>query len=501
MPHILYIIGLISVAEICQWNSYIWRFNKFLASVIIISLSVASGILIIQSATIWALLLLIINTYRVVNLLRVVEHRSKKSYLLRVCRQTSLILIGLQIVIVILWYLARQYQYSISLLVVVCLCIQVIVAVTLLVSISRNARKMSAVELNQNLTDEQLPTLTIAIPARNETLDLQACLAKLTKSNYPKLEIVVLDDCSQSAKTPEIIRQFAHDGVRFIAGDVPPDKWLAKNFAYEQLLQQSNGELILFCGVDVRFDEATLREIVTIFLNKHKKMLSFMPINELPASSRIRSLIIQPSRYAWEIALPRKTFNRPPVLSTCWITQRQFLNKSGTFKAIKNSISPESYFAKQAVQADDGYCFLISSLTLGLSSSKSVDEQKATAVRTRYPQLHRRPEFVMLTSLLEIVSFDIPLLFFLYYLLSFRLLYCVSALIVCLLNGVFYAYISFITYRKKFVWTYCLAPIASMYDICILNLSMWLYEFKEVIWKERNVCIPVMQTYDKLPKA
>jgi hypothetical protein len=44
-------------------------------------------------------------------------------------------------------------------------------------------------------------------------------------------------------------------------------------------------------------------------------------------------------------------------------------------------------------------------------------------------------------------------------------------------------------------------PFAAIYDICMLNYSMWQYEFGEVIWKDRNVCIPIMGVTDKLPPA
>ena len=41
--------------------------------------------------------------------------------------------------------------------------------------------------------------------------------------------------------------------------------------------------------------------------------------------------------------------------------------------------------------------------------------------------------------------------------------------------------------------------VAAIYDICLLNYSMLRYEFGEVIWKDRNVCIPVMQAIPRLP--
>lgn len=36
-------------------------------------------------------------------------------------------------------------------------------------------------------------------------------------------------------------------------------------------------------------------------------------------------------------------------------------------------------------------------------------------------------------------------------------------------------------------------------ELCIGLLSMYKYEFSEVIWKDRNICEPVMHTIPKLP--
>jgi uncharacterized membrane protein len=57
-----------------------------------------------------------------------------------------------------------------------------------------------------------------------------------------------------------------------------------------------------------------------------------------------------------------------------------------------------------------------------------------------------------------------------------------------------------ITYRRFTFRGLWLLPLAALYDIGLLNYSMWLYEFREVLWKGRNVCIPIMQAIPGLPK-
>jgi hypothetical protein len=38
------------------------------------------------------------------------------------------------------------------------------------------------------------------------------------------------------------------------------------------------------------------------------------------------------------------------------------------------------------------------------------------------------------------------------------------------------------------------------YDMAILHYSMWQYEFSEVDWKGRNICVPAMHVIPHLPK-
>ena len=69
--------------------------------------------------------------------------------------------------------------------------------------------------------EDELPTVSVCIPARNEMHALEQCLEYILASDYGKLEVLVLDD-SSSDQTPHIIRSFAHAGVRFIPGSPLP---------------------------------------------------------------------------------------------------------------------------------------------------------------------------------------------------------------------------------------------------------------------------------------
>jgi glycosyltransferase involved in cell wall biosynthesis len=430
--------------------------------------------------------------------MRLIEGRTRADFLKRVSLVSSLSLLVLQLVVI---GLTTIDAFSLLDWLYLSAAAQTAFALVLLLSALRNLRTTRPKLPATHYADRDLPTLTVAIPARNETDDLEACLVSLTQSNYPKLEIIVLDDCSQNRRTPEIMRQFAHDGVRYLSGKVPPDEWLAKNYAYYQLEQEANGELLLFCGVDARFESQTLRLLVETLLAKKKTMLSVIPANVVPTRWSLESLMVQPGRYAWELSLPRRLLNRPPVLSTCWLINTKALALAGGLPAVRRKNSVESYFARQTAIGSDGYAFIQSTPEIGLLSKKSFNEQRMTAVRTRYPQLHRRPELVGLLSLTELFIVSGPFVLALHGLIERQWILLGMSLVNVVLLNVFFSKVVNLTYRRFLLRGCWLLPFVILYDIVLLNYSMWQYEFGEIIWKGRNVCLPVMRAIPQLPKV
>jgi glycosyltransferase involved in cell wall biosynthesis len=492
MTHELIALGIVSLLELSIWLPPIWKdLRKPVACIAIILLSMASAWYLSSHWSGWTLLVVILSGYRIFNLLRIVEDRPPLDYMALATLRTSLMLISSQLLLVFLAYLGHHTHISLSSWLAGARLTDLAIALLLLLGTMRHVRKTQALPITNHIATRDLPTLTVAVPARNETDDLDSCLQSLIASSYPKLEILVLDDCSQDKHTPEIIKGFAHDGVRFMAGKKPPEHWLAKNYAYQQLADEANGEILLFCGVDTRFEPDSLELMVETMLARKKAMLSILPSNALPSSHNPESAIIQPLRYAWELALPRRWFKRPPVLSTCWLIRSKLLKDSGGFKAVTSSTSVESYFARIAVAKNNSYSFLRSAGVLGLMSHKSTDEQRATAIRTRYPQTHRRPEIVAAIGLAEAFILIAPFVL----LVSAAVTHSWLNLGVSIFNVVvvtlFYVVMLNVTYGVFLVRGLWSLLLASFYDIALLNHSMWRYEFREVIWKDRNICLPL----------
>lgn len=473
--------------------------RRSLAISAVIAGGLVAGALVAMRPNVFSVLLAILSLYRLLNMMRVVEERMHAQYLRHATRTTSFSLIGMQLVTVATWWGWHTWHTTGHVTWAVVAALQAVIALLLLVSAARNLKKTAWPKTDKHFSDKELPTVTVAIPARNETEDLQQCLQTVIASDYPKLEVIVLDDCSQTKRTPEIIKQFAHDGVRFVQGDVPSDTWLPKNQAYDRLVKEASGEYILFAGVDTRFAPHSVRRLVATLLARKKQMISVLPERQKSAYGQFS--LIQAMRQWWELAPPRRLFNRPPVLSSCWLIQRQALHDAGSFVAVARSIVPEAHFAKALVQTD-GYSFLRAGLGLGIESNKTTRDQRNTATRMRYPQLHRRPEQVALVSLAELFVLLGPFVLALGgFWLPIGPLAQVLAAAASVLLVITYELIVRSTKVNSFWLGLAGQPLAALTDIGLLHYSMWKYEFSIVEWKGRNICIPAMHVVPHLPKV
>lgn len=469
----------------------LWRFRRFLSSFLIVYIIISSAWLCLNVGVIGTIPIVILAIFRIGNLLRIIKNRMHTAYLKRVTSRTALALFVLHPLMIggLFLPLVLSPNNAINALIK----IQFIVASGILLITVRNIRKLSFKMPDTHMSDKELPTVTVAIPARNESNDLRECLNSIIANDYPKLEIIVLDDCSQ-ARTADVIKGFAQDGVRFIPGNPPAERWLAKNQAYQTLYEHASGGLVLFCGVDVRLGSQAIRSMVNLLNSRNKSMLSVLPIR---IDSSPSHAFIQPMRYWWELALPRRLFNRPPVLSTCWMISRAKLRELGGFSAVSHAILPEGFFARELVKTDR-YSFVRASNELEVKTVKKVLEQYATAIRQRYPQIRKRPEWALILTFANILLLLMPFGLLVASIwvggYSFWLVLGTCLMLVCS-----HVLIVNITDPANSLFSAVTFPLAVFSELIIGYNSMLKYEFFTINWKDRNICIPVMHVIPRLP--
>jgi hypothetical protein len=360
--------------------------------------------------------------------------------------------------------------------------VSIVVAFLLLLSTLVAAYKFRYVR--PKTESDRRPTVTLAIPARNEVHAIKANIEAALASNYNKIEILVLDDSSQDS-TPQIIKSFAHDGVRFVEGQEPSRFWISKNQAYQSLLEQASGEIIIFCGVDVHLAADSVTQMVDQFMANKLKMMSIKPIN---SSSGFAAHVLQPLRHYWAMAIPRFIIGRPAAVSSLWMADRQSLLKAGGFVSVKNSVLPESHFAKIFTK-QGAYGHYIADLQLGVTTRKRVSSQYETAIRLTYPVLRR--SLALSTLALFAVGIFMVMPFVLAVLALFNgrdLIMLAPAIMLALSNIVVVSKIS-PTALPSAIITF---PFSMIAQLAVIAISAWMYEFEQVNWKGRDISVTTL---------
>ncbi len=330
---------------------------------------------------------------------------------------------------------------------------------------------------------DSLPSVTVCIPARNETHAMTDSLERVIASTYPKLEIIVLDDLSGD-DTSALIKAFAHEGIRFVEGSKLPEGWLGKNHALQALLKQASGTYVLFMDVDTRLSPESIEQLVAYTLQEDALMVSVLPRRE---DTPRASAFFSPLRYFWEIMFHRRDF--PATASGAWMIHRQtLLDKWQGFTQFKDAIQPESRISAD-LMASNKYRFLIGTELLGISYEKKWSSQVGTSIRLLFPLLGGKIVNMVIAGL-DLLIASAPL---------FVILSGVFAGwgINQLIGGIFYLLFTslYALYLRK-VWKSAwliggfLWPYAVIQEAVLVIMSAVRYAQKAVTWKGRLVKAP-----------
>lgn len=143
----------------------------------------------------------------------------------------------------------------------------------------RYFRKLSG----NSVAENQLPFVSVVVPARNEEGKIGRCLESLAKQDYPNYEVIAIDDRSDD-ETGVIIKALAakYPQIKYVCGvDAPPPGWIGKCHALVQAVKHANGDWLLFTDADTCHTPQSLRYALSYSVSNKADLISFMPIQEL----------------------------------------------------------------------------------------------------------------------------------------------------------------------------------------------------------------------------
>jgi hypothetical protein len=125
--------------------------------------------------------------------------------------------------------------------------------------------------------DVDCPKISLIFAARDEREKLPSALATLVAIDYPRLEIIAVNDRSGDA-TPRILDDFAaqHPQLKVVHVRELPKAWLGKPHALQRGFEASSGELLVFTDADVKFERDALRRVVTLVRERRLDHLTLL---------------------------------------------------------------------------------------------------------------------------------------------------------------------------------------------------------------------------------
>jgi chlorobactene glucosyltransferase len=211
-----------------------------------------------------------------------------------------------------------------------------------------NLRTLKKPDIKSKLPDP-VPLVSVLIPARNEEMNITACLDSLQKQDYPHFEILVLDDNSTD-NTARLVDKLAETDkrIQLLKGERLPEGWAGKPFACYQLALKAKGDWLLFVDADTTHAPYMLRSVLDVTIQSGASMLSGFPrqiTNSLPQKIAIPVLyfIILSWLPLWWL---HKSTKRPSLaIGQFLLFPRGEYWRIGGHKAVRNKIMEDVWLS------------------------------------------------------------------------------------------------------------------------------------------------------------
>lgn len=189
---------------------------------------------------------------------------------------------------------------------------------------------------------EQLPSVSILIPARNEESVIRQAVKSALASTGIRLEVVVLDDHSED-RTAEIVRSISNVDSRVRLQSAPPlpGGWCGKQFACSVLSTLAQYDTLCFIDSDVRLQPDGVVRMVRFLRKSKASLVSGFPHQEL--GTFFEKLLLPLMHFLLLSYLPidfMRRFTAPSAAAGCgqiFVADRAAYFKAGGHAAIRTS--------------------------------------------------------------------------------------------------------------------------------------------------------------------
>lgn len=134
----------------------------------------------------------------------------------------------------------------------------------------------------ENLNALDGSRVSVLVPARNESRNIEACVRSVFVSLPDVHEVVVYDDQSTD-DTPHILAQLQteYSALRVVHGVPLPSDWVGKPHACARLAEHAHGELLVFVDADVTFCADGFARLGDLFARYSADLVTAVPHQEM----------------------------------------------------------------------------------------------------------------------------------------------------------------------------------------------------------------------------
>ncbi|MCS7033647.1 MAG: glycosyltransferase, partial [Phycisphaerae bacterium] len=124
------------------------------------------------------------------------------------------------------------------------------------------------------------PTVTALVPAKDEAGQIEACVQSILRQDYPRLDVVAIDDRSTDGTGGILDRLAAGDSrlrvIHLKEGELPRG-WGGKSYALHRGLQHATGQWLLFVDADVQLEPDVLSATIGTACAREFHLISILP--------------------------------------------------------------------------------------------------------------------------------------------------------------------------------------------------------------------------------
>ena len=197
------------------------------------------------------------------------------------------------------------------------------------------------------------PLVSVVIPARNEARNIERCLRSVLSNDYPRFEVVVVNDGSTDA-TGDIAQSIAatDNRARVIETQGLPEGWFGKQWACETGAHATSGEIIMFADADTTQSSDLITRSVNAMLRRNADLFSVLGRQEL---GTFWERLIQPQiftimsvRYGGTESITRSRFVKDKIANgQCLFVRRSTYEEFGGHSLVKSHVADDMMLAQR----------------------------------------------------------------------------------------------------------------------------------------------------------